>query len=116
MKSHSGTGNRTVPVRHESHFENSGNHAETLSFSEDHRGQSDPRHYPHPDTSEFPLGEAMNIEDVALIFGCTAWTVRQKYVRQGLPCLRTSPSGKFVFFRRQVLDWILKQQRKEEWK
>jgi hypothetical protein len=62
------------------------------------------------------LGDALNIDEVAAIFGCSAWTIRQKYVKQGLPCLRTSATGKFLFFRRQVLDWILKQQRKEEWK
>jgi hypothetical protein len=56
----------------------------------------------------------MDIEDVAELLGCSPWTVRQKYLPQGLPHLRASLAGKFVFFREQVLDWILKRQRKEE--
>lgn len=111
---HRGSGRNGVPIRHKSHFDDDGRPAETLSVSEIDRGQSDPRHCPQLDTPEFPLGDAMEIEDVALLLGCSAWTVRQKYVRQGLPFLRTSASGRFVFFRRQVLDWVLERQRKEE--
>lgn len=90
--------------------------AETLGFSEASLGQSEPEHCPRLDSSEFSLGDALNINEVAAVLGCSTWTVRQKYLPQGLPCLRTSTTGKFVFFRRQVLDWILERQRKEEWK
>ena len=94
--------------------------AETLGLASFEGGQRKPRccpeDCPHINALEFTLGDAMDIVDVAAIFGCSAWTIRQKYMKQGLPCLRTSRTGKFLFFRRQVLDWILKQQRKEEWK
>ncbi len=54
----------------------------------------------------------MDIEQVAALLGCSAWTVRQRYLPQGLPYLRTSATGRFVFFREQVIDWILKRQEK----
>jgi hypothetical protein len=38
--------------------------------------------------------------------------IRQKYVPGGLPHLRASHSGKLVFFRTQVLNWILERQTK----
>lgn len=88
----------------------------SLDFSDAGGGQSDPGHCPHIEPSECPLGGPLNIGDVAMLLGCSPWTVRQRYLPQGLPHLRASGSGKFVFFRRQVLDWILQRQRKEEWK
>lgn len=103
-----------VRKMHESHSGNGGNHAETLRNSVVGLGQSDPRHYPAPEVPEFPLGSPMVIEDVALILGCSPWTVRQKYLPQGLPHLRASAAGKLVFFTNQVRDWILSRQRKEE--
>jgi len=112
MRTNDLQGRRTQKSR----FADTRDTAETLGIPAIELGQSEPRHYPPPEASAFPLGEAMTIGDVASIFGCSAWTVRHKYMRQGLPCLRTSRTGKFLFFRRQVLDWILKQQRKEEWK
>ena len=39
------------------------------------------------------LGEAMDVKRVAELIGCSAWTVRQKHVKAGLPCFRTGPSG-----------------------
>jgi predicted site-specific integrase-resolvase len=59
------------------------------------------------------LGEAMNIGQVAALLGCSAWTVRQRYLRQGLPHLRAYASGKLVFFREQVTQWILKRQQQK---
>jgi hypothetical protein len=56
------------------------------------------------------LGEPLAIEDVAVLLGCSAWTVRQRYVRQGLPYLQARPRGKLVFFREQVIAWIEKRQ------
>ena len=100
--------------RHRSRFGNVRRAAAPLRFSEVRLGQSDPRHCPYPAVPEFPLGVPMDIEDVAAILGCSVWTVRQKYLAQGLPHLRASLAGKIVFFRQQVLDWILKRQRKEE--
>lgn len=103
-----------VTMRHESHFGNDGNHAERLRNSATSLGQSDPQHYPPSVAPESPLGLPIDIEDVALILGCSPWTVRQKYLPQGLPHLRASAMGKLVFFTRQVHDWILERQRKEE--
>jgi phage terminase Nu1 subunit (DNA packaging protein) len=58
------------------------------------------------------LGEPLDIPQVAILLGCSVWTVRQKYLPQGLPHLRAGHRGKFVFFRHQVINWILKRQDK----
>ena len=60
------------------------------------------------------LGEAMNVKQVARLIGCSAWTVRQKHVRQGLPCFRSGPSGRLTFYHNQVVAWILRQQNKQK--
>ncbi|HEY4676581.1 MAG TPA: hypothetical protein VIJ01_05440 [Candidatus Angelobacter sp.] len=57
------------------------------------------------------LGEAMNVKQVARLIGCSAWTVRQKHLKAGLPCLRSGPSGRLTFYRNQVIAWILEQQK-----
>jgi len=69
------------------------------------------QHYPHSHDSL--LGEALGIGQVAKLLGCSPWTVRQKYLTQGLPHMRTCSAGKIVFFRGQVIDWILKRQHKK---
>ena len=79
--------------------------AETLAISGTSPGQRNPQHCPHS-----ALGAPMNIAEVAALLGCSPWTVRQRYMRQGLPCLRTSATGKLVFFHQQVIDWILERQ------
>jgi len=56
------------------------------------------------------LGEPLSMQEVAALLGCSAWTVRQKYLTQGLPHLRACPGGRLVFFRQQVVAWILKRQ------
>jgi hypothetical protein len=58
----------------------------------------------------FLLGEPLTIDDVAALLGCSAWTIRQRYLRQGLPYLQASRRGKLVFFREQVIAWIQKRQ------
>jgi hypothetical protein len=58
------------------------------------------------------LGQPLSIVEVAGLIGCSAWTVRQKYVPQGLPHLRSGPSGKIIFYRDQVVRWILERQTK----
>ena len=74
---------------------------------------------PLPDSSQLPsphreeLGEPLAIEEVATLLGCSAWTVRQRYLRQGLPYLQARPRGKLVFFREQVIGWIQKRQRQK---
>jgi hypothetical protein len=95
--------------------------AETLDFSTTSLGQSCPQQYPRstdpihgPRPSAGSLGEPMGIGEVAALLGCSAWTVRQRYLPQGLPHLRTSASGKLVFFRQQVIGWILKRQQQQK--
>jgi hypothetical protein len=57
-----------------------------------------------------PLGEPLSIREVAEMLGCSAWTVRQRYLPRGLPHFRMGPTGKLVFYRKQVTRWILDQQ------
>lgn len=59
-----------------------------------------------------PLGEPMDIAGAAALLGCSVWTIRQRYLPQGLPHIRASVSGKFVFFRDQVIRWICERQKK----
>ena len=59
-----------------------------------------------------PLGEPLDIREVARLIGCSAWTVRQKYVPMGLPHLRSGPNGKLLFYKNQVIHWLLERQRK----
>ncbi len=56
------------------------------------------------------LGEVLTIHDVARLLGCSAWTVRQRYLSRGLPYFRIGSIGKLVFYRAQVTQWILEQQ------
>ena len=90
-------------------FENGAKSADSLGFAHDPLGQSYPQHYPQV---REPLGEPMTIREVARLIGCSAWTVRHRYLSQGLPHLRSGPIGKLVFYRNQVVQWILQQQRK----
>jgi phage terminase Nu1 subunit (DNA packaging protein) len=60
------------------------------------------------------LGAAMDVKQVAELIGCSAWTVRQKHVKAGLPCFRTGPSGRMIFYRNQVTAWILERQKEQK--
>ena len=60
-----------------------------------------------------PLGEPLDIRQVARLIGCSVWSVRQRHVPNGLPHLRSSPSGKLIFYRDQVVAWILENQIRE---
>jgi hypothetical protein len=109
--------NRNSAIGHESDFHRLAKGAETLGFDAIRLGQrkpySCPEHCPHPEGGgSWPLGVPLSIEDVAELLGCSTWTIRQKYVPGGLPHLRASHSGKLVFFRTQVLNWILERQTK----
>lgn len=84
-------------------------------------GQGYPRHYPQsqgPDRRAIevqessPLGLPLSIREVARMIGCSAWTIRQRHIPAGLPYFRAGSNGKLVFFRDQVVAWILQQQRK----
>ena len=52
----------------------------------------------------------MSIREAAELVGCSVWSVRQRLLPKGLPHFRSGPSGKIVFFRHQVVAWILAQQ------
>jgi hypothetical protein len=95
--------------------------ADSLEFRSPDLGQRNPQHCPYPteQISGFtarsqPLGEPLSIHDVAQLLGCSAWTVRQRYLPQGLPHLRACSGGRIVFFREQVIAWILKRQQHEK--
>jgi hypothetical protein len=56
------------------------------------------------------LGEPMSIREVARLIGCSPWSVRQTLLARGLPHWRSGPSGKLIFYRDQVVRWLLHQQ------
>jgi hypothetical protein len=60
------------------------------------------------------LGEPLSVYDAARLIGCSAWTVRQKHVKAGLPCFRSGSSGRMIFFRNQVVAWILERQKEQK--
>ena len=86
------------------------NGTETKAISLASLGQSYPEHYPGSDST---LGTPLSIKDVARLIGCSAWTVRQKFIPLGLPHLRSGPSGRLTFFSNQVVAWVLAQQQKK---
>ncbi|MGH3429749.1 MAG: hypothetical protein ACRDQZ_19635 [Mycobacteriales bacterium] len=90
--------------------------AETLEIPAADPGQSCPQRFPQVSNAESGtanlLGEAMTVAQVAEMLGCSVWTVRQRYLPQGLPHIRTSASGRLVFFRNQVIRWIVRRQQK----
>ena len=78
-------------------------------FSTESAGQS----YPHRNPQgEDALGEPLAIRDVAKLLGCSPWTIRHSYLPKGLPHLRSGPLGKLIFYRTQVVRWILHYQQK----
>ncbi len=66
----------------------------------------------HPGETATALGPPLSIREVARMLGCSAWTVRQRHIPAGVPHFRSGQNGKLVFFRDQVVAWILQQQRK----
>jgi hypothetical protein len=60
------------------------------------------------------LGEPLGVREVAALIGCSPWTVRQTLIPKGLPCFRSAASGRLIFYRQQVVRWILRQQRRQE--
>lgn len=108
---------RTIPETHESDFLRVPEGFKRLTLRAFRGGQRKPHPCPEdcltPELPPFLLGGPIDIEDVALILGCSPWTVRQKYLPQGLPHLRASAAGKLVFFRDQIVGWILERQEKQ---
>lgn len=58
-----------------------------------------------------PLGEPLGIQAVAALIGCSPWTVRQALIPKGLPHFRSTANGKLIFYRQQVVRWLLRVQR-----
>lgn len=58
------------------------------------------------------LGQPLSIREAAQLIGCSSWTVRQKYVPLGLPHLRSGPNGKLIFYKNQIIRWLLERQQK----
>ena len=103
----------TSRERRELAFASRTKYASLLSFTHLSPGQSCPQPYPQATMpANDPLGAPLSIRDVARMIGCSAWTVRQSYIPQGLPHLRSGPSGKLIFYREQVVRWILEHQQK----
>jgi hypothetical protein len=90
-------------------FLNSPKPVDSLRFPHETIGQNYPQQNPQvPDA----LGDPLGVREVAQVIGCSAWTVRHRYLPQGLPHFRSGPAGKLVFYRNQVIRWILRQQQK----
>jgi hypothetical protein len=119
-KSGAGATEMMTEEKRKSGFDGNAKGPERLGLSPVGLGQSCPQQYPHPAdpihaaSSSGSLGEPMDIGQVAALLGCSAWTVRQRYLPQGLPHLRACASGKLVFFREQVIGWILKWQQQRQ--
>lgn len=90
-------------------FEGDGKVKDSLEFPEDCLGQRCPTHCPR---TEDELGEPLDIREVAELLGSSVWTVRQRYLPMGLPHLRLRARGKLVFYRHQVIRWVLERQQK----
>jgi len=87
--------------------------ADSLALRASDPGQVYPQHCPQPqDAVADLLGEPLSIRAAAKLIGCSAWTVRQKYLPAGLPCHRLSPAGKLIFYRNQIIRWLICQQQK----
>ena len=94
-------------------FAESGNTLQLQDFPPTRSGQSCPEHYPQARAfGNEPLGAPLGVREVARLIGCSVWTVRQSYLPQGLPHLRSGPRSKLIFFRDQVVRWIIQHQQK----
>jgi hypothetical protein len=79
--------------------------------------KSCPQHCPYrenAESDELPeaLGEPLSIQDVASLIGCSVWTIRQRYLMAGIPFVRLRPHGKLIFYRNQIIHWLLTEQQK----
>jgi hypothetical protein len=94
-------------------FAEHGKTLQTRCLSPTSYGQNCPQRYPEAlEGGNELLGAPLSIRDVARLIGCSPWTVRQSYLPQGLPYLRSGPHGKLVFFYDQIVRWILQHQQK----
>lgn len=91
--------------------------ADSLDLSATSPGQKCPRQCPYPEDHEIeattePLGAPLSINEVANLIGVSVWTVRMKFLPAGLPHLRSGPQGKLIFYKNQIIRWLLVEQRK----
>ena len=57
------------------------------------------------------LGQPLDIRQVARLVGCSPWSIRNTWIRKGLPHFRSSgASSKLIFYEAQIVRWIEKQQ------
>lgn len=61
-------------------------------------------------TEPVTLGEPIGISEAARLIGCSMWTIRQRLMPQGLPYFRASVNGRLIFYREQVVRWIVQNQ------
>jgi len=105
-------------VERKSDFPGDEKSTENNGFPQSGLGQCYPQHYSQAPTAmpqakrtdADPLGEPMTIGQVAELLACSAWTVRQRYLPSGLPYFRIGSTGKLLFYRKQVVQWILQKQ------
>lgn len=87
---------------------------QVLAFSPRNLGYSSPSHCPTgcPRQGDAnPLGRPLTIREAAAVIGCSVWTVRQKYLPLGLPHFRVGASGKLIFYKNQLIRWLIAQQK-----
>lgn len=84
-----------------------------MDFEANDLGQSCPQHCPQQGTSSEAitdgLGQPISIREVAHLVGCSTWTIRHRYLPRGLPRLRLGRKGKLIFYKSQVIRWLLLQ-------
>lgn len=107
---------RTARNIRKSGFAGLQNSKPSLAFSPSSLGQSCPQRCPGPDDVgreplADPLGQPLSVREAARLIGCSPWTVRQRYLPAGLPHHRATPNGKLIFYRTQVIRWLLSQQK-----
>jgi hypothetical protein len=66
---------------------------------------------PGPSGADSPLGQPLDIRQVARILGCSPWSIRNTWIPRGLPHFRSGASSKLIFFTNQVVRWIERQQK-----
>ena len=88
---------------------------DSLDFSTVSLGQDCPQENPPLGADPDALGDALTIKEVAALIGCSVWTVRQRCMRQGLPHYRPSRTGRLIFYRNQVVRWLIEKQTERRW-
>jgi hypothetical protein len=81
-----------------------------LALGSNGLGQCYPQQKPSLDVEL--LGQPLSIQAVACLIGCSVWTIRHRYLPVGLPHLRLRPNGKLIFYKNQIIQWLLTEQQK----